>query len=146
MWFTQLKTIAIIGVALGLLATGTFLLVQRPAAARIQFEQSRAADRATTVARTESAQTGNPNPVQGKVKGQQHAQPVDPDLVKIAPGPIVRAIPVSKDCMVLAYLPDWNFGNVDNIGIGNNDGGVRTLIDWPAIPPDEAVLARPANS
>jgi hypothetical protein len=40
--------------------------------------------------------------------------------------------------MVLAYLPDWNFGNVDNIGIGNNDGGVRTLIDWQAVPPDEA--------
>ena len=40
--------------------------------------------------------------------------------------------------MVLAYLPDWNFGNVDNLGIGNNDGGVRTLIDWPAIPADEA--------
>jgi hypothetical protein len=39
--------------------------------------------------------------------------------------------------MVLAYLPDWNFGNVDNIGIGNNDGGVRTLLDWPAISPDE---------
>ena len=27
---------------------------------------------------------------------------------------------------------------MDNIGIGNNDGGVRTLIDWPAIPADEA--------
>jgi hypothetical protein len=27
---------------------------------------------------------------------------------------------------------------VDNIGIGNNDGGVRTLIDWLAVPPDEA--------
>ena len=40
--------------------------------------------------------------------------------------------------MVLSYLPDWNFGNVDNLGIGNNDGGVRTLIDWPAIPVDEA--------
>ena len=56
----------------------------------------------------------------------------------MAPGPIVRAIPVSKDCMILAYMPDWNFGNVDNFGIGNNDGGVRTLIDWPAIPADEA--------
>ncbi len=59
-------------------------------------------------------------------------------LAKLAPGPIVRAIPMSKDCMVLAYLPDWNFGNVDNIGIGNNDGGVRTLLDWPAIPVDKA--------
>ena len=40
--------------------------------------------------------------------------------------------------MVLSYLPDWNFGNVDNLGIGNNDGGVRTLIDWPNVPVDEA--------
>jgi hypothetical protein len=40
--------------------------------------------------------------------------------------------------MVLSYIPGWNFGHVDNIGIGNNGGGVRTLIDWPEIPPDEA--------
>ena len=141
MWFTQLKTIAITGVALGLLGAGTFLLVQRPATARIQLEQSQAdTDSAATVPPVELAQARSPNSAQVRVKGQQQAQPpaVDADLVKITPGPIVRAIPVSKDCMVLAYLPDWNFGNVDNIGIGNNNGGVRTLIDWPAVPPDEA--------
>jgi hypothetical protein len=68
---------------------------------------------------------------------QAKAGKVDPDLAKVAPGPIVRTIPVSKDCMVLAYVPDRNSGNIDNIGIGNNDGGVRTLLDWPAISPDE---------
>jgi RNA polymerase sigma factor (sigma-70 family) len=143
MWFSPLKIIAMMVMALGLLSAGTSLLAQRPAAARLRLEQPRAdADSENTVHAVESAQAASRNIVQAQVKGVQQAQPatVDPDLVKIAPGPIIRAVPVSKDCMVLAYLPDWNFGNVDNIGIGNNDGGVRTLIDWPIIPPTEAAL------
>jgi hypothetical protein len=40
--------------------------------------------------------------------------------------------------MILAYLPNQNLGHVDNFGMANNGGGVRALIDWPAIPPDEA--------
>ena len=44
---------------------------------------------------------------------------VRPGPGEAAPGPIVRAVPVSKDWMVLSYMPDWNFGNVNNIGIGN---------------------------
>jgi hypothetical protein len=32
--------------------------------------------------------------------------------------------------MVLSYIPTWSHGNVDNIGIGNYDGGYRTLFDW----------------
>jgi RNA polymerase sigma-70 factor (ECF subfamily) len=63
---------------------------------------------------------------------------VAPELAKRAPGPIVRAVPVSRDLMILSYLPDWNFGHVDNIGIGNPDGGNRTLVDWPEIPAEEA--------
>jgi hypothetical protein len=80
------------------------------------------------------------DPPQEQQNRSQATEPtrVNPDLAKVAPGPIIRSIPVSKDCMVLSYLPDWNFGNVDNLGIGNNDGGVRTLLDWPAVPPDEA--------
>ena len=66
------------------------------------------------------------------------ANSLDPELIKLAPGPIVRSTVVSKDCMVLSYIPGWNFGQVDNIGIGNNDGGVRTLIGWPEIPANEA--------
>jgi hypothetical protein len=61
---------------------------------------------------------------------------VDADLAKHTPGSIVRAVPVSKDQMILSYMPDWNFGGVDNVGIGN--AGSRTLIDWPKIPDDEA--------
>jgi RNA polymerase sigma factor (sigma-70 family) len=83
-----------------------------------------------------------PNPSLGQ-QSEQKSSPraksgnIDPDLVKLVHGQIIRTVPVSKDCMVLAYLPEWNFGNVDNIGIGNNDGGVRTLLNWPDIPPAE---------
>ena len=43
--------------------------------------------------------------------------------------------PVTKDCMVLSYIPGWDHGEVDNIGIGNYDGGYRTLIEWQPIDP-----------
>jgi hypothetical protein len=32
--------------------------------------------------------------------------------------------------MVLAYMEDWAHGNLDNIGIGNNSGGARLLVEW----------------
>jgi hypothetical protein len=141
MWFSTFKTIAITVLALGLLGVGTSLVGPWPAAARPQVEQSSVdvADE-TTITPTSLAQDENPKPAPKLVKSPQQAPPttVNQDLAELAPGPIIRTIPVSKDCMVLSYLPDWNFGNVDNIGIGNNDGGVRTLIDWPAVPPDEA--------
>lgn len=38
--------------------------------------------------------------------------------------------------MVLSYLPDWSHGNVDNIAVANNDGGVRTLVNWRELNPD----------
>jgi RNA polymerase sigma factor (sigma-70 family) len=61
---------------------------------------------------------------------------VDADLAKRVPGPIVRAVPISKDLMILSYMPEWNHGELDNIGIGNS--GCRTLMQWPRIPNDEA--------
>src|SRR5262249_28733734 len=61
------------------------------------------------------------------------ASSIDLDLVKLAPGNIIAAVPVAKDSMVLSYIPLWSHGNVDNIGIGNYDGGFRTLIDWDPI-------------
>lgn len=36
--------------------------------------------------------------------------------------------------MVLAYLKDWSHGEVDNIAVANNDGGVRTLLAWKPLP------------
>jgi hypothetical protein len=51
------------------------------------------------------------------------------------PGRLVESRPISQDCMVLAYLPDWQHGNVDNIAVANNDGGVRTLVAWKPLSP-----------
>jgi hypothetical protein len=68
------------------------------------------------------------------------AGPPDEALQKLAPGRIVDMRPVTKDCMVLAYLPDWNHGDVDNVAVANNDGGVRALFAWRQVP---AVLLEP---
>lgn len=65
---------------------------------------------------------------------------IDPELAKLAAGSVVRAAPISKDCMILAYLPEWAHGDVDNIGLGNNDGGNRALLEWPAVPAKQAAL------
>ncbi len=59
-------------------------------------------------------------------------------LEELAGGKILRSEPITKDCMVLAYLPEWRYGNVDNIAVANNDGGVRTLVAWPEVSPEEA--------
>jgi hypothetical protein len=56
------------------------------------------------------------------------------EVVKNMHGKLVQRVPVSKDCMVLAYMKEWNHGEVDNIGVANNDGGVRTLLAWKALP------------
>ena len=67
---------------------------------------------------------------------------VDPDLAKRAGGPILRSAPLSKDCTIIAYLPNQNLGHVDNFGLENYGGGIRALIDWPAITADEAAPDR----
>jgi hypothetical protein len=54
-----------------------------------------------------------------------------------AHGRLVRAVPIAKDTMILSYLPSWNHGGVDNIAVANNDGGVRTLFGWDALPESE---------
>lgn len=53
------------------------------------------------------------------------------------PGQIVATLPVIKDCMVLSYMPDWAFGNIDNFAIANNDGGVRAFFNWQQITPEQ---------
>ena len=73
-----------------------------------------------------------------EVVGSPATLPQDAQLDAAVPGKVLRALPVTKDCMVLSYLPDWNHGEVDNIGVANNDGGVRTLLAWPAVPAAEA--------
>jgi hypothetical protein len=63
---------------------------------------------------------------------------VDEALARAVPGRIVRASPMAGDCMILGYLPDWDHGNVDNVGLCNSGlerrrGGVRTLLRWPPL-------------
>jgi RNA polymerase sigma-70 factor (ECF subfamily) len=146
MRFSQLKTIAATFIAAGLLTTGVTLLTPQQVDAEHPVNSLRAESQSKIVAEpVEPAQDIDANKTsraqgqdQEKQEEQSGSPKLDPDLVKQISGSIIRAVPVSKDCMVLAYLPDWNHGNVDNIGIGNNDGGVRTLLNWPNIPVDQA--------
>lgn len=55
------------------------------------------------------------------------------ELNKIVKGEIVKSSPLIKDCMILSYMPKWLHGNVDNIAVANNNGGVRTLLSWSEI-------------
>lgn len=48
---------------------------------------------------------------------------------------LIQTIPIDKDSMILSYIPQWAHGNVDNIAVANNGGGVRILLDWPEIDP-----------
>ena len=146
MWFNSLKALTVMVMAVGLLVGGAALLAQPMVNERHPDKSSRVAHPPEiAVAVLQVGQDGGLKPSRTEQgRGQAQAQKreeslaIEPDLAKLAPGRIVWATPVSKDCMILAYLPDWNHGNVDNIGIGNNGGGVRTLINWPVIPPDEA--------
>ncbi|MGH7135899.1 MAG: DUF7594 domain-containing protein, partial [Pirellulales bacterium] len=61
------------------------------------------------------------------------SNPHDPQTAHL----IARRLPVTKDCMVLAYLPGWNHGEVDNLGVSDNSGGVRTLLAWEMPSPKE---------
>jgi len=56
-------------------------------------------------------------------------------LEQLVGGRILAQMPIDRDQMVLAYIPDWAHGNVDNIAVANNDGGVRTFFRWPKIDP-----------
>jgi len=62
----------------------------------------------------------------------QNVHPMPSEIAKR----VVDRIPINKDCMILSYIPDWAHGNVDNIAVANNEGGVRVLIDWSEIPAD----------
>ncbi len=151
MWLPSLKTVAAAMVALTFTAVA---MTHRAAEAQPQVQSP-----PPTVAtpEPEEAAESSPEPVvdptdplpqdpdSGQVKartrkgeGRSQSVAVDSELADVAPGPIVRAVPISKDSMILAYLPDQNVGHVDNLGLANNGGGVRALFDWPAIPPDDA--------
>ena len=62
------------------------------------------------------------------------AAPAGDDLTAVVAGRIARAVPLARDCMVLRYLPEWDHGDVDNLGVCDYDGGVRALLAWPDLP------------
>jgi RNA polymerase sigma factor (sigma-70 family) len=141
MWLPSFKTIATAAalavVGLGLTAAAAGALNRRAAAsapAPLPAPDPRPAVEPASPLPREAAEPPQRSPRNTQRSGPSAA--VDADLAKRAPGPIVRAAPVSKDLMILSYMPDWNHGEVDNIGIGNS--GCRTLIQWPRIPDDEA--------
>ena len=73
-----------------------------------------------------------------EVVGDPLLPPGDAQLDRAVQGKVLRALPVVKDCMVLSYMQDWSHGDVDNIAVANNNGGVRTLLALPAVSPEEA--------
>jgi hypothetical protein len=156
MKLNSLNAIAALVIAAAFLTAGTVSLMPGRAAAGPQIERAareNAHDTPAPAPESESAPETepalHPTPVQdtqsskarstkGKGRRQNQVVAVDPDLAKIAPGPIDRAVPLAKDCLILAYLPNQNLGGVDNFALANNDGGCRSLIAWPDIPQDEA--------
>ncbi len=110
MLFRQLKTAAAAIIVVGSLVTAGVLL-------------------------TEPAVRAHP---QQKSAGDEQPASIDSELKKRVANHIVREVPVSKDGMILSYMPTWDHGDVDNIGLGNNDGGNRALLEWPEVPANEA--------
>jgi RNA polymerase sigma factor (sigma-70 family) len=141
MRFSSLKTLAaMMTMAAGLLTAGVGLLIRPAAGAKVQMDSSK----------VEPALVASIEPLQKNSKNSQDPKTsfdVDIDLMKKVlhnpehgtPGSIIRAFPVSQDCMTMTYMPDWNFGNIDNLGVQN--GGARILIDWPPIAPDQSAFA-----
>ena len=127
MFLQQLKTAVALVLGLAVLTGGACLLYSRDARARPQAVRPLPALFQATVSQG-SLTPGSQ--AKGKETKASPATRLDPELVTRAGGTIVATAPITKDCMVLSYIPDWNHGDVDNIGIGNYDGGYRTLLDW----------------
>jgi hypothetical protein len=73
------------------------------------------------------------------VKQEKLSNEAPRQLAELVDGRILRTLPITKDCMVLSYMPDWSHGRVDNIGVANNNGGVRTLLAWSGEIPASAL-------
>jgi RNA polymerase sigma-70 factor (ECF subfamily) len=143
MWLPSLKTIALAAVVaaagLGLTAAVAFA-PGRPAAesapSPVPAPDPRPAAAPASPLPQDAAER-RPNASRKTQKAGSSAA-LDPALVKRAPGPILRSLPISKDCTIIAYLPNQNLGHVDNFAVYNYGGGVRALLEWPEIPLEEA--------
>jgi hypothetical protein len=127
LWY-KLKVAAVPVMAIGAVAFGTGLHAQQDSVrARLSAESAQAEPR-----RGQADDAGR----EGRRTGPGRPDELEAELARLVPGRIVRDSPVTKDCMVLSYLPDWAHGDVDNIGVANNDGGVRTLLKWRDVHPE----------
>jgi RNA polymerase sigma factor (sigma-70 family) len=143
MRLNSLRTVAATLMATGLVAAGASLAALRPAEAQLQVGPSHTEKTVEiTAAPSAPAQDESTKPASGqrRRKGQKSSESVtvDQELVKRAPGPIVRTVSVSQDCTIIAYLPNQNLGHVERVVIQNGGGGVRALLDWPPVSADEA--------
>ena len=135
MFISQLKIVLCSGLTLAAIAACVASGVLRHAVAQPQARRPGLVEIGGT---SEATEGSRPEPRAGQPAEKKPASRIPADLAKLVPGRIDRSAVVTKDCMVLSYLPTWNHGNVDNLGLGNNDGGVRTLLDWPMATAQEA--------
>jgi RNA polymerase sigma factor (sigma-70 family) len=146
MWCNSLKAIGAAVAAAALAAGGAALMTQQSADAQSQAIPSAPRSAPETPGWPLSPGRDPASQQLGFVLAQtpeRIAEPgrrvaIDPDLVKSTSGRVVRAVPISSDCMILAYMPAWDHGNIETFAMANNDGGVRVLIKWPEIPREEA--------
>ena len=130
MLFSRLKAVAWIAPSVGFLAISASLAQQGSDARTPAGPVGRAV--------TAGASDSPISAAQGSPKQEPGRDGIDKALIRSVEGRIVGSSPITKDCMVLSYLPDWAHGDVDNLGIANNDGGVRTLLSWKAISTEDA--------
>lgn len=124
----QARNVAAMAIAAGLLLWVAGISFQQVAVARVDGPASSPLQTSgIAIAALPSTTGADSDPRPQAEKGRPSPEKVwtEPDLAKRVHGSIVKAIPVSKDCMILAYLPNQNLGHIDNFGLANNDGGVR---------------------
>jgi RNA polymerase sigma factor (sigma-70 family) len=148
MRFYPLGSLAVVAAAMGIVFSGAQLVMQSTANAKLQQPPAEATHPPDVALASlaplqdgdrPTARLAQAKKARRKPQGKEQSVEINPDLKKSAPGEIVRAVPLARDCMIMTYLPDWNHGEVDNLGLQNS--GARILVDWPAIPADEADLA-----
>jgi len=131
MWFPTLKTVSL-AAALAVVGLG---LTAASAGARGRP----AAEASAAPGLTPAPEPASHLPEQEGREAAKQESPISLalDLAKHVPGTTIRMMPVAKDCMILSYLLEWDHGNVDNLGLANNGGGVRVLVEWPEIAAEE---------
>ena len=58
---------------------------------------------------------------------------IDDHLKDAVDAKIIKAYPVNKDSLIMAYLPEWSNSRTDHLSVADCYGGARALFDWPQI-------------